>query len=57
MATLLSEIMEIFHLTSKKLRSIDIDLEVVVSLYKSLTLYVPSMRDVCNAHEINIKLK
>lgn len=44
-------IMKRFHLTSKQLQSVNIDLGTVNSLYRSLILYVSSMRDMCDVYE------
>jgi len=49
--------MERFHLTSKQLQSVDIDLGTVVSLYKSLILYVSSMRNMYDVYEKKARLK
>lgn len=57
MATLWGDIMERFHLTSKQLQSVDIDLGTVVSLYKSLILYVSSMRNMYDVYEKKARLK
>lgn len=43
--------MERFHSTSNQLQSVNIDLATVVPLYKTLMLYVSSMRDMYDIYE------
>lgn len=49
--------MKRFHLTSKKLQSVDIDLGTVIILYKSLIQYVSNLRDMFDLYETKAKEK
>lgn len=52
--------MERFHLISKKLQSIDIDIDIdlrtIVSLYRTKILYAPSINNMYDVYETKSKL-